>query len=387
VTAVGGERSSRALLRGAVLLCALGGAAWIAVACEDDPHRRTSPEQALGGGGGACEAEPGKLPRPDCDNSDNKCEGTGGCAIDEARCGSKSTCLPLADNRGKDVLDFRIRRLNIAAPTALASDFIQNTVVTLNIDLAERNCGEQGKGLFSWLLRVDKTNGTLLTGGAPPPNDVFDQGFCFARFDLGPNKVEPATMKIEFTGNTFRSTTPQKVNIPIFLSQEIASVILLPISDVVVDGVTLTDDGNCIGRFKENALDPSCFEDKSICPRWGTSGALGGYITLEEADGVKIRDLNNKSLCSFLAASPDVSCARDAQGKITYRGDYCSVDKQPGSCGDSVWMAATFAASAVKIFDGAGVVEACSGVKTETDAGAEAGPDAGADGGDAGDGG
>ena len=40
-------------------------------------------------------------------------------------------------------------------------------------------------------------------------------------------------------------------------------------------------------------------------------------------------------------------CARDPAGKITFKGDFCSVDKQPGSCGDSVWLAATFAALAV----------------------------------------
>jgi len=366
-----------------VLLLAAGAAAWVAVACEDDPHRRTSPEQALSGTGGACEAKPGTLPAPDCDNSEKKCTPTPGCVIDEARCGSKSTCLPLGDNAGKDVLDFRIRRLNIATPPALAADFIQNSVVTLNIDLAERNCGEQGKGLFTWLMRVDKKTGTLTTGGAPPPRNVFDQGFCFARFDLGPTKVEPITMKIEMTGDKFKSVEPQKVNIPIFLANEIASVILLPISGVVLDGVTISENGNCIGRFKEEALDPGCYEDKSLCPRWATSGALGGYITLEEADAVKIRDLNNKSLCSFLSGEADLSCARDGAGKIAFKGDYCSADKQPGSCQDSMWLAATFAASAAKIFDGAGVEPACSGAKAPVDGGADAAADAG----DAGDGG
>jgi len=348
----------------------------VAIACADDPHRRTSKEQARPSGG-ACEALPGKLPVATCDNSDNECTGTPGCAIDEAQCGSASTCLPLSSNKGKDVLDYRIRRLNIAAPATLAGEFIQNGVVTLNIDMAERQCGEQGKGLFTWLLRVDRKNNTLITGGAPPPSDVFGQGYCFARFQLGVNEVEPFTTPIAFTGDTFESLEPRNVRIPIFLSPEVASVILLPLSDVVVKDVTVSEDGDCIGRFKAEALDPACFEDKSLCPRWGTSGSLGGYITLEEADGVKIRDLNNKSLCSFLAGEADPSCKRDGAGKITYQGDYCSKDKQPGSCADSMWMAATFAASAVKIFDGAGTVEACSGIKTGQDAGADAAPEAG----------
>lgn len=350
-------------------LVGLGAAAWIAIACTDDPHRRTTPEQARGGGG-ACAAAPGELPAPDCDSSENVCESRPGCVIDEARCGSKSTCLPIGDNKGKDVLDFRIRRLKIATPEALAGELIQNTVVTLNIDLAEKSCGELGKGLFTWLLRVDKKNNTLITGGAPPPTDAIGQGFCFARFDLGPTRVEPITSRIELTGDKFRSLDKQKIKIPIFLNEDVESVILLPITDVVVDGVTISDDGNCIGHLNEVALDPQCFDD-SLCSKWQTSGSLGGYITLEEADQVKIRDLNNKSLCSFLAGEAD-SCARDGAGKILFKGDFCSTDKQPGSCADSVWLAATFAASAAKIFDGQGTVPGCSGVATGVDAGLDA---------------
>lgn len=157
-------------------LAAIAVGAIIAVACNDDPHRRTSSEQARGGGG-PCAAAVGELPAPNCDSSENQCERRPGCVIDETRCGSKSTCLPIGDNKGKDILDFRIRRLNIATPEALAGELIQNTVLTLNIDLAEKSCGEQGKGLFSWLLRVDTKNKTLTTGGAPPPSDAIGQGF------------------------------------------------------------------------------------------------------------------------------------------------------------------------------------------------------------------
>lgn len=350
-------------------LAGCGGAAWVAVACDDDPHRRTTPEQARGGGG-ACAAAPGQLPPPNCDDSENQCEVRPGCVIDEARCGSKSTCLPIGDNKGKDVLDFRIRRLKIATPETLAGELIQNTVVTLNIDLAEKSCGELGKGLFTWLLQVDKKNNTLITGGAPPPSDAIGQGFCFARFDLGTTKVEPITTKIEFTGDKFRSLEKRKLKVPIFLNTDVASVILLPITDVVVEGVTISDDGNCIGHVNETAFDPQCFDD-SLCSKWQTSGSLGGFITLEEADEVKIRDLNNKSLCSFLAGEAE-TCARDGAGKILFKGDFCSTDKQPGSCADSVWLAATFAASAAKIFDGQGTVPGCSGVATAADAGADA---------------
>jgi len=161
--------------------------------------------------------------------------------------------------------------------------------------------------------------------------------------------------------------------------QKIASAVLLPISDAILQNVTISADGNCIGRFNETALDPNCYEDRQSCLKWQTSGALGGYITLEDADTVKIRELNFKSLCAFLSGETTLTCGRDPSGKILYQGDYCGATKQPGGCADSVWLAATFAASATKIFDGAGQVPACSGAISDTDAGADAAADAAAD--------
>ena len=52
-----------------------------------------------------------------------------------------------------------------------------------------------------------------------------------------------------------------------------------------------------------------------------------------------------------------------------------------------MWLAATFAASAAKVFDGQGTVPGCSGVATGTDAGADGGKDSSADAADAADGG
>ena len=106
----------------------LGTIAWLA--CADDPHKRTTAAQAQNSGG-ACEAKPGSLPAPNCDDSTHDCPNQPGCTIDEAKCGSAATCLPLSDNKGKDVQDFRIRRLNITTPPALAGKFIQSTIVTL----------------------------------------------------------------------------------------------------------------------------------------------------------------------------------------------------------------------------------------------------------------
>jgi hypothetical protein len=358
-----------------VALAAAAAGAALALAC-DDEHKRT-PRGKLLGGGGACEAPAGSLPKPDCDNSSRACAPVPGCTIDEAICGSVATCLPLADNGGKDVVDLRFRRLNIAAPASLASSVIQNTIVNSNLDLEARSCGERGTGLFTWLMRVDRKAGTLLTGGAPPSSDPFGQGFCFARFELNGTTVQPFASRIELAGGTFRTMERADVNIPIFTSEQLSSAIVLPIRGARIEGVTLSPDGNCIGAFNAAALDPACAEDRDLCPKWTTAGALGGYITLEEADGIRIEAIN-KSLCAYLAAENEPVCAREG-GKIAFKGDFCAADYAAGGCQDSVWLAATFAASAARIFDGAGAVEGCSGASATVDAGADGASDAAAD--------
>jgi hypothetical protein len=150
-------------------------------------------------------------------------------------------------------------------------------------------------------------------------------------------------------------------------------VIILPITDIQVESVTISDDGNCIGKINPDALDSNC-TDGADCTKWKTAGAIAGFITLDEADDVFI-DLLGKSLCAFFSGDA-VKCARDPQGKLVYQGDFCSKDKAAGSCADSMWLAATFAASAVKIFDGQGKVENCSGAITQVDAGTDSGSDA-----------
>ncbi len=355
------NRMRRALVLVGTLVAVAALGAGALVSCKDDPHLRSDGGSAISGG--ECVAKPGELPEPTCDNSSKECTPQPGCTVDESACGSTSTCLPLADQKGKKQKDLRMRRLNIAAPDALAAEFIQRTVVTQNIDLDKKACGEVGKGLFTWILRVDRETNELVTGGAPPPKDPFGQGFCFANFSAGGIPIEPARFPIAFEGDTFHTTEKKKLNVPVFLSEDLSSSIVLPLSDVTISGVTLTDDGNCVGSFrKEGLLGSECVEDTSSCPKWLTSGALGGYMTLEEADAVTIQELA-RSLCVVLSKGvpgPNGKCARDSAGKIVFKGDYCSTSKKAGDCGDSMWLAATFAASGATIFDGQGV-PGCNG--------------------------
>lgn len=352
---------------------ATGGLALVVFgACGFDPPTKNTVEGGGGSGpGGPCKADPGELPSPNCDNSSNDCTQPG-CPIDQSKCGDPGTCLPLADNGGKATLDFRIRRLNIAAPPTLALPLIQNAIVTKNIDLKAKQCGELGNGAFNWLIRIDKAAGTLKTGGAPPVTDFLGQGYCFYDHTTSTGtKVQAAEGPIKFDGDTFSTTTPIKsLPIPIFLAGDINNVIVLPITNAVITKVTLSANDNCIGSFQPKALDSDCVDDPGACSKWQTAGAIGGYITLEEADSVVVQDLS-ESLCVLLTkATKDANnkCPRDGSGHIIPKGDYCSTTQSGGGCQDSYWLAATFAASAAKINDGSTTPE-CQGGGGPVDAG------------------
>jgi hypothetical protein len=365
----------------------MGAGLFTGSGCKTEEHRRTNPSDGAviaSEDGGLCVAAPGNLPTPNCDNSDKDCRDTPGCVINEQKCGSKSTCLPLTTNKGKSVYDFVFRRLSIATPEPLKEDFIQSAIVTSAIDLDAKECGEIGKGTFSWLLRLDKANKKLVTGGAPPATDIFNQGYCFYNQTVRGIKVEPVTSDLEIVdapdGKSFswKTLNPHgKLNVPIFLDKAGTSVVILPLQKPRIEKVTVTD-SDCIGSFNPLALDSTCSYTPSSCAKWNTNGSLGGYITIEEADQVDIKEIA-ASLCVLLTRSPkdaNGKCKRE-NGKIPYKGDYCSTSEKPGECQDSFWLAASFAASAAKIYDGAGNPN-CLGIPTGTDAGSDA-SDAGTD--------
>jgi hypothetical protein len=360
--------------------------------CKEEEHRRSSPTEAgvAAEDGGPCVAAPGQLPTPNCDNSTNDCRSKTGCQIDEAKCGSKSGCLAYASNKGKQVYDFRLRRINIAAPDTLSQQFIQSAIVTANVDLNAKTCGEFGKGTFTWLLRVDKPNKKLITGGAPPEQDPFTKGYCFYNREKNGIKVQPVTVDLDITDNpdgksfVFKTVNPKgKLNVPIFLTPDGQSVVILPLTNTRIEKVTVSQEGDCIGGFNYSALDNDCSDDPSSCSKWITAGSLGGFITLEEADNVEIKELS-KSLCVLLTKSekdPATNKCKRENGKIPFKGDYCSTSDKPGDCQDSFWLAATFAASATKINDGSSTPD-CQGLPPDdagTDAAADGGQDAGLD--------
>jgi len=137
--------------------------------------------------------------------------------------------------------------------------------------------------------------------------------------------------------------------VPIYFDAARSSGSALPLSSVTMRGVNVSADHDCIGAFNRAALDKDCVDSFSDCSKWRTAASIGAFITLEDADAVVIKELNETVCVVLTETAPNAKCARDANGAIVARGDYCSSPAGPGGCKDSFWFAATFAASAVKL--------------------------------------
>ncbi len=333
------------------------------------------------GDGGKCGGPVGGFPDPNCDPSDEQAsfcssapyDAGGACKL-SPKCGDLSTCEPFTKNPmpGTGVDNFRMRLINITAPPTLANATVQNAIVTSAVDLPSSldggaPCGEDGSGYFNWLISVDKTMGTVTTGGAPPSTDPFGLGYCFLNGTVtsgtAMTPVAPITVPATFTGNTF-STTPMTglLNVPIFLQG--GGVVLLPLNSVSLNSVTMSPDGNCIGAIDSysiqppNCVDPSAFGQQS-CSRWHSAGTFAGYITIAQADQVPVVSLGGESLCFLITGKGNGASPQKCATGVT--GDYCSTTGKacPGS-GDSFWMSGQFAASAVNITAGTGI-SICNG--------------------------
>lgn len=347
-----------ALAGGAAGIGALVVAGFACSSSSAPPPPATTPS------GAQCSATPGQFPAPNCTtyaSSAQMCAATP-LACDTSPCTSGSPCLAMGqDNSKGSVASMRIRRLDVSAPQALASAFVQKTVLNQGIDL-HGFCGEGGDGTFSWLIQFDTASGKLTTGGAPPTTDPFGMGYCFVNKTIDNLPVAPVTVSMtKGADGTWSSSTIPKLYVPIY-PVGITQVIVLPITGSQVKGVTLSPDNNCIGSYNPSAITSSdggalgsCTDDITACDRWTTAGSLGGYITLEEADGVLVPQLN-ESLCVLLTGDPNPMVSSSGEkvcertnGMISEKGDYCSNPVGPGGCKDSSWLAAAFAASAAKI--------------------------------------
>lgn len=270
-------------------------------------------------------------------------------------------CYALEDYSDSPTKYLRLSQLHVTAPNLLSTGAIPTTVVTpaVTLDLPQCYMNSPGKGgLFNWLIEIDTDAKRLKTGGAAfaQPTD----GYCFLDEKIGESQVKPVEVDIDYDPTTGKFATKDKLDllvVPIYTSPD-STPILLPISNATITGGELSENGNCIGRFKG---EPGELEDGTCATltsdsssddayQWKDGAQLEGTITLEEADKVDVVDLG-VSLCKLITnhAGEKVNgiarCLRDADGVI----DYSGAKQIEGSGKDAyVTLKAGLAASAVK---------------------------------------
>lgn len=266
-----------------------------------------------------------------------------------------SECVAIVDNKDATKYGLRMAQLTLEKPAALANPLIAGIIddgVTMNLE----DCFLTGNGTFSWLLEFDSATGKLKTGGAEPAKDP-TAGYCFVNTTLDGTPVAPLVVDAApDASGKFSVTVGGDVVVPIFLT-DTSDYILLPLREAKIIDATLTSDQNCIGKFNSATLDTvDACEPAGEVTRFENGATLDAYITLEDADAVRIAALpGNKSLCTLLtgetSADDDAVCPRDADGKITSKGDWCSTTNAAAdaACADAYKLGAKFAATAVKI--------------------------------------
>lgn len=284
------------------------------------------------------------------------CEAAAGCPS------VQSDCIAFADNAASSKFSLRISHLSIEKPAALTDKLVTDLLskgIILNYPTCEAATTDPiftGDGTFSWILEIDKTAGSLRTGGAklePDPN----KGYCFVNETIQSFPVAPFTLPMPVGADgSFATMGTKAVTVPIYTNPtDPSQVILLPLRGVRIFDGKLAADNNCIGTYNGANLDPAnlCKEEPGSVPLFVDGAKLEGYITLEEADTVTIPELGNKTLCWLLAPAEHkdmTKCLRDGSMALTYKGDWCAgaTADDPGSaggCADSVKLGASFAAS------------------------------------------
>lgn len=310
-----------------------------------------------------------------CSSNNGNNSGTGGtgsggssglppCMPTAAECyvsgphGPGGECMARVDNGGATVWQARLSDLAVSAPTALAAQFVQSTIIDKGINFNEAACNQNGLGTFNWLFEYDSVNHTLKTGGGPPVSNPA-QGDCYA---VIPNSnpalaVGPQTVSLTTNGNQFSASNIDVV-VPVYLTAtDTKPGVLLPLHKVSLQG-TWNADHDCIGSYDAASLSTSTGCEPSYPQRaWKSGGTLSGYISTVEADQVMLP--LNYSLCVLLSGDPntwegpDGHCSTSTAWKSGQRpkGDWCAATNSAAtaSCSDAYHLQANFAAQGFKV--------------------------------------
>ncbi len=268
----------------------------------------------------------------------------------------QSECIALEDNKGKDVFTLRMSQLTVLKPPALAEGVIKDLLEN-GVLLKLKQCNLEGAGSFNLLLQVDVKNNKIKIGGAQPEVNPLN-GYKFASgmasgLDIGPAEDD---LNIDASGQ-FSANNGVDLNLPIYIGGDAMPGVVLPMHKANIIG-KLSDNNNCIGKYNADTLrtESNCAPD-STHPAYTDGADLDGYITLEEADTVPL-EVAGQSLCVLLSDNPTMygdgktpaKCKRDTDGKIIFKGDWCSTTNKAAdaTCADATKLTGKLAASAVK---------------------------------------
>jgi hypothetical protein len=297
-------------------------------------------EEKKGGGGGSC------VPAGD------ECYIAG-------KDGPGAECLAKYDNQTGSTWQGRFSQITVLKPQALATQFVQESVIDQGISLSQPSCLENGDGTFAWIFSLDPATNKMRTGGGLPITDP-KAGSCFVTIP-GALPIAPIEVDVTVTGDSF-SASGINVNVPIFLpGKGTTDPTILPLHEVEFKAEFNDDTHNCIGKYNGDTLSPlnNCKPDTNAIPPergWTPGGTIKGYITIDEADQVFVEQLGS-TLCVFLAkefaGGPDDDCKSSPKWIAGDRpeADWCSTTNAAAdaTCKDAFRLEGEFAASAFKV--------------------------------------
>jgi hypothetical protein len=295
---------------------------------------------------------------------------TGVCFPTDKACGIVgSSCMARVENCAEATPTFRVSQLEVSAPEKLATTIVELTIIQdgINQNLPQCYFDSGSKGSFNWLMQLQPGamagTGTLRTGAAPTVADP-DGGYCFLSKMYAGAAALPTSAPYTTDASTGELATSAPISelvLAIFVDASAPpdmDPILLPLSQASLSHVVVSDNGNCIGKFKGDTLSPEsmCLAEgtdpkSDTTYQWQNGGQVDAYIKLQDADAVPIVTLGGASLCTLLTGMTDpndhLHCPHDAAGHVQVQGDTSSIEN-PGSL-DSMTFSARFAASAVTI--------------------------------------
>ena len=138
-------------------------------------------------------------------------------------------CLGVADNAGQSRFALRVAQLDVTRPAGTLLGLV-GVIVADDVLPSDVACNLPGTGTFSWILRFDRSTGTLETGGALPPADP-GEGYAFVDQEIAGFHVQPVTFAVDLGADgSFSTPVAQDLTLPMYTDRGATQLpVLLPL--------------------------------------------------------------------------------------------------------------------------------------------------------------